>query len=251
MESRPGPHSTVAAHLVHLSHSSAVDRHECGHYDLHAGVGADAAGNDVVAGDAHHSARQYHRTGSDDSQCPRRHEVRRIVSGAVPRELRSERRECAGGLAGARRMRLVRHSNVDWRACPEHVGRCRLAAMEQSRSGSMDVVRGLLAGAGLDHSERSRRHQEARRLVRAPSARGWCDFAWLGDLSRRWPPVCARSIGAAAGAASPVLAVIPGCTDSERWLLGNSEPQHPGFHTLCEKPAVAGDRPGAWVCPPP
>ena len=63
------------------------------------------------------------------------------------------RRECAGDLTGARRMRVVRHSNLDWRACPEHVECRRVAAMEHFRSGRMDFLRGLLARAGLDHSQ--------------------------------------------------------------------------------------------------
>ena len=48
-----------AAHLVHLPHRRALDRHERGHHHLHARLRPDAAGHDVVAGDDHHPARQH------------------------------------------------------------------------------------------------------------------------------------------------------------------------------------------------
>ena len=47
--------------------------------------GPDAAGHDLVAGDADDPARQRDRARADDPQRARRHEVRRVVPGAVPR----------------------------------------------------------------------------------------------------------------------------------------------------------------------
>ena len=56
-----------------------------------------------------------HRAHSDDSQCARGHALRNSVSGLLPRVVRNSGRECAGDFARARRVRLVRNSNVDWR----------------------------------------------------------------------------------------------------------------------------------------
>ena len=73
------------AHVVHVQHRGAVDRHERRHHDVHARVRADDAGHDVVAGDGHDPARQHHRAHSDGAERARRHEVRHLVSGALPR----------------------------------------------------------------------------------------------------------------------------------------------------------------------
>ena len=47
LESRPRADAARAAHLVHLPHRRALDRHERGHHHLHARLGADAAGHDA------------------------------------------------------------------------------------------------------------------------------------------------------------------------------------------------------------
>ena len=52
----------------------------------------------------------------DDPQRARRHEVRRVVPGVVPRRVRREGRERAGDPARDRRVRMVRHPDVDRRA---------------------------------------------------------------------------------------------------------------------------------------
>ena len=64
VESGPRADAAGAPHLVHLSHRRALDRDERGHHHLHARLRADAAGHDVVAGDAHDPARQHHRAGA-------------------------------------------------------------------------------------------------------------------------------------------------------------------------------------------
>ena len=126
VDARTSPHSPlwnpdlaptplVAAHLVHVSHRRALDRHERGDHHLHACLRPDAAGHDVVAGDGHDPARQHHRPGPDGAQRPCRNEVRRLVSGAVPRQLRRARRQRAGDPAGAGRVRVVRHPDLDRR----------------------------------------------------------------------------------------------------------------------------------------
>ena len=69
------------------------------------------------------------RPRADDPQRARRHEVRRVVSRALPRQLRREGRERAGDPARARRVRLVRHSDVDWRPRAEHAARGGVAGV--------------------------------------------------------------------------------------------------------------------------
>ena len=151
LESRPRAHTARPAHLVHLQHRRALDRHERGDHHLHARLGPDAAGHDVVAGADHDPAGQHRRARADDPQRARRHEVRRVVSRAVPGQLRRQRRQRPGHAARDRRVRVVRHPDVDWRAGARHaaarglaglVRRCpaacgsRLARSGRSRSAS-------------------------------------------------------------------------------------------------------------------
>ena len=184
MERRSRADAVVPPHVVDLSHCSVVDRYERGDHDLHARVRPDAAGDDVVAGHAHHSSRQHHRPAADDSQRARRDEVRRVVSSAVPRQLWSEGRERPRDLARARRVRLVRHSNLDRGRRAQHAHRCCVACMERHRVGHLDIVRRVLARSGLDHPERARGHQETGRMVGAAPARRRRAAAWLGDCAR-------------------------------------------------------------------
>ena len=57
-----------------------------------------------------------HRAGADGSQRARRHEIRRVVSGVVPRGVRRQGRERPGDPARDRGVRVVRHSDLDRRA---------------------------------------------------------------------------------------------------------------------------------------
>ena len=180
MERRSGADAVVGAHVVDVSHRGVVDRHERGHHDLHARVRTDAAGDDVVAGHAHHSPRQHNRARADDPQRTRRYEVWRVVSRAVPRELRRERRERACRSARPRGVRMVRHSDVDRRRRLEYPDGRRVADMERHGGRHMDFVRGVLARSGVDHSERARGHQEARGVVCAAPARRRCAAARMG-----------------------------------------------------------------------
>ena len=170
----PGPRADASRppHVVHLPHRRALDRHERGHHHLHARVGADAAGDDVVAGDAHHPARQRHRAGADDPERACRDEVRRVVPGALPRQLRRRGAQRAGHAARARGVRVVRHPDLDRRPGAQHAARRRVA-----RRG-----RQLPAGIWISFAAfwlvqvwiivtRARGHQEARGLVGAAAAR--------------------------------------------------------------------------------
>ena len=81
----------------------------------------------MVAGDDDDPPGQRHRPGADDPERARRHEVRRLVSGVVPRRLRRERGERSGHPACAGRVRMVRDSDVDRRAGVERAAGRRLA----------------------------------------------------------------------------------------------------------------------------
>src|SRR5690349_9809987 len=56
VESRPRANAALATDVVHVSHRRALDWYERGHHHLYARIGPDAAGNDLVAGDAHDPA---------------------------------------------------------------------------------------------------------------------------------------------------------------------------------------------------
>ena len=247
VERRSCADAVIAAHVVDLSHRRVVDRHERGHHDLHARVRSDAAGDDVVAGDADHSSRQHHRAAADDSQRARGHEIRRVVSGAVPRELRCEGRERPCDPARAGRVRMVRHSDMDRGGRVEHTHRRGVAGVERHGVRHLDIVRGVLARSGLDHSERARGHQETGRMVGAAPARRRRAVAWMGGCARRRTRPHPRAVVAAAAAERAVLAVVPRRGHSERRLLGDAQPQHSRFHPLRAQSALAGVRAGAWA----
>ena len=89
-------------------------------------------------------ARQRDRADSDDSERARRNEVRHFVSRAVPRELRRAGRERAGDAARDRRVRLVRHSDVDRRARARRAASRGVAGMGGGSGSNVDRVRDLL-----------------------------------------------------------------------------------------------------------
>ena len=160
----------------------------------------------------HHPARQRDRPRADDPERARRHEVRHLVSGAVPRQLRRARRERPGdparasspaagsasrrGSAGSRSTRCSPRRGPAGRAC-------RAASGSRSRSsGSIEVC---------DHRARPRRHQDARGLVGAAAARRRRRCCWSGR-SRRGGGlghILAESRAAADGAQAPFWQLFP------------------------------------------
>ena len=186
------------------------------------------------------------RAGADDPQRPCRHEVRHVVSGAVPRQLRRARREHSGDPAGDRRLRLVRHSDVDWRAGVEHAARRGVAgagAACRATCGSRSRCSGLVQV--WHHPPRPRGHQEARRLVGAAAAGGGALLLLVGVRRGGGLGYILERIGAAADGARAVLAAVSRRADGQRRLLGDPQPEHPGLHPLRAQPAVAGARTGA------
>ena len=197
------------------------------------------------AGAHHHPARQRDRPDPDDPQRARRHEVRRVVSGVVPRRVRRARRERAGDPARDRRVRMVRHPDLDRRAGAADAADGGVAGVGERAGDDLDLVCDLLAGAGRDHHSRPRRHQAARGVVGAAAARRRCAAAVVGDRQRRRPgPHPVRSAEAAAGQHAVLDALSRGA-DRQRRLLGDAQPEHSRLHALRAEPALADARPGA------
>ena len=141
LESRPGTDFAREPDVVHVSHRRAVDRHERGDHHLHARLWPDAAGHELVAGARHHPARQRHCPRPDDPERPRRDEIRRVLSSAVPRGLRRERRQRARRAARDCGVRVVWHSDVDWRAGARNTADRGVAGLGQRAGQHLDLVR--------------------------------------------------------------------------------------------------------------
>ena len=191
-----------------------------------------------------------HRAGADDAQRARRHEVPASFPVLCRAALRRHGRQRAGAAARVRRLRLVRHPDLDWRAALHHADaarRCpRLASACPATCGSRFarfwVVQVAIIVRGLEGIKC------ARELVGAAarSAAARC-CSGLGEQPRRRPlgtSVSTRIVAPAEGARA-VLAALPGGADGQRRLLGDAQPQHPGLHALRAQPAVAGAGPGA------
>ena len=163
--------------------------------------------------------------------------------GAVPRELRRARRQHPGDAARDRRLRMVRHPDVDRRARARHAVHRGVAGLERgagrhraSRSRSFWLIQVAII------ARRHRGHQDARELRRAAAARRRASCCSSG----------ASGTAAGSGTSSPnrsdsraererlVLDALPAGAHRERRLLGDAQPQHPRLHALREEPALAG-----------
>ena len=85
LQPRPRPGADRAPHVDHVQLRGAVDLDGALHPHLHAGLGADGAGDELEAGAVHDPARQHHRAGPDPAQLAPRHEVRHPVPGVRAR----------------------------------------------------------------------------------------------------------------------------------------------------------------------
>ena len=131
----------------------------------------------------------------DDPQRACRHEVRRLVSRPLPRELRrAVARTCRPLLRALVACGWFGIQTWIGGAGIEHAGRRRVAGMEQRRRGHLDLVCRVLAGAGLDHPQRARGHQDGSKAGRRRccSAGGAVLLLWamragggLGQRARR------------------------------------------------------------------
>ena len=215
-------------------------------HDLHAGVRADAAGHDLVAGDADDPARQLDRARADDPQRARRHEVRRVVSGAVPRELRRARRERAGACCarsspaagsasrrGSAASRCTRCSPRPFRPGRESPGGVWIAF------GLFWLVQVAIIVRGLEGIKKLESWSAPLLLG------GGALLLALGDPARRRSRAHPRRVVATADRARAVLAAVSGRAHRERRLLGDAQPEHSRLHALRAQPAIAGARAGA------
>ena len=187
------------------------------------------------------------RAGADDPERARRHEVRRLVPGAVPRELRRAaartcRRCCArsspaagsasrpGSAALALNTLLARGvARLGRRAGQRRGSRSRSSGRSRSRSSS----------SGLEGIKKLESWSAPLLLAGGALLLGWAISRGGGSghiLDR---------VRAAADGARAVLAAVSGGAHRERRLLGDAQPQHPRLHPLRAQPALAGARPGA------
>ena len=92
-----------------------LDRDGGLHHHLHARRQPDRAGDELVAGHAHHPPWQPDRARADDAQRPSRHAIRDSVSRSPAGPVRHARVECSGADARARCLRLVWHPDLGGR----------------------------------------------------------------------------------------------------------------------------------------
>ena len=152
--------------------------------------------------------------------------------GVVPRRVRREGRQRAGDPARDRRVRMVRHPDLDRRARAAGAAHGGVAGMGERARIDLDLVCDLLARAGRDHHSRSRRHQVARGVVGAAAARRRRAAAVVGDRQRRRLDAHPLRSAEAAAGQHAVLDAVPRGADRERRLLGDAQPQHSRLHAL-------------------
>src|SRR6266540_458660 len=113
LQRRPRAGARGEAQLDDVQLRRALDQHGSLHSDLHARVGADRLGDELAAGALHDPARQHHCARSDPAQFASGDEIWNSLPGLRAGQLRRDRIEPAGVDAGARGLRLVRHSGLD------------------------------------------------------------------------------------------------------------------------------------------
>ena len=156
----PGPGPDREADLDHLQLPRPVGRHGDQHPDLAAGLRPDRPRDGLVPGALHDLPRQRPRPDPDAADQPRGHQVRHPVPGHRAGVVRHLRRQPAGPDARVRRLRLVRHPDLDRRH----------GAVRRHRSAAPDADGrrlGLDGGAGGSPSASATR----------PPSRGRCGCA--------------------------------------------------------------------------
>ncbi len=123
LESGSGADRPRAADLGLVSLRLALDRHDRRGAGLDARRRAGRAGHVGAASDRDGAARQPHRAGPAAPDRPCRRPPRRALCGARPRLVRHDRRPPAGARPRPRRLRLVRHPDLDRRRGAAHPAR--------------------------------------------------------------------------------------------------------------------------------
>ncbi len=185
----------------------------------------------------------------DDPERPRRHEVRRVVPGAVPRELRRHGRERPGDAARDCRVRLVRHPDVDRRAGARHVDARRLARL----------VRGARrpCGSRSPRSGRSRsriilRGLEGIKLLESWSAPlllggGLALLLWAIDAGGGLSRILGES-SRVQQARTPFWTLFPAALTANVGYWATLSLNIPDFTRYAQQPALAGARARRWDC---
>ena len=115
IQSRPGADYARAAHLDHLQLHRPLVLHVDGDHDVPACFIADRQGHGLEAGSGHSAAWKSHRACADAAECACWRTIRDSIPSIYSRAIWSAWRESAGDSAGGCRMRVVRHSVMDWR----------------------------------------------------------------------------------------------------------------------------------------
>ena len=249
----PRAHRSGAPHLDHLQLCRAVDLDGALHSHLHAGVGPDRRGHELVAGAPHDPARQHHRARADPAQLAPGHEVRHSVPGVRARGVRHPRLERAGADARAGGLRLVRHPGVDRRR-----RRCTCSSARCGRAGRT-LIAGNFGGhtptewmsfllfwglnifiiyRGMDLLRKV--ENWAAPFVLVMTARAGLVGADAGARARS-DPGAARASSTRWREFWPVFVPV---ADRDDRLLGDALAQHARLHALRPQPARAGGRPG-------
>ena len=186
---------------------------------------------------------------ADDPQRARRHEVRHLVSRALPRGVRRARREraraccarswrAAGSASrrGSARSRSTRCSRAAWPGWAERAG-----AASPSRSRSSGCVQVAIILRGIEGIKVLESWSAPLLLVGGVAA------ARLGHVARRRARRTSsrESARLQRPARRSFWTIFPAGAHGERRLLGDAQPQHPRLHPLRAQPALAGARPGA------
>ena len=237
-------------------HRRPVDLHVRLHPDLHARLVADRAGHELVAGRAHDLPRQPHRAGADGAQRPRRHPLRHPVPRLLPRVVRHPRRQRPGPAARLRRLRLVRHPDLDRRRGHLQDPRRRSSPTWPTLSqapGSASTPPQLgcfLAFWAINVFVIYRGIDSIRLLlnIKAPLliALGLLLLAWAYRRGGRLRADAQRSprSSSRAAASRAVLGLLLPRADRQRRLLGDAVAEHPRLLPLRPHAARPGPRPG-------
>src|SRR5574343_1095092 len=101
--------------MGHLELCRIMDQHEFVYSNVYAGQFADWRRNELVAGHPDYIFGKYNCADSDDSERACRREIRYSVSGVCTGQFRNQRGQYSSTASGIGGLRLVWHSNMDWR----------------------------------------------------------------------------------------------------------------------------------------
>ncbi len=244
LQCRSRTHGSRATHVGRLRVCRALGGHGHLHPELHAGGGAYRRWDVLAASACNHPARKFDCAGADDSECARRSEVRHSLPGVRAFRVRRARRKHSvrGSRAGG--LRLVRHSNVDWRASDPYDSALAVERLARCARRRVDLLLCILGHEYLHRAARLGFHQVSRRLGRAfPDCRFDCS-AGVGLHARRrmGADVSGRKQIQISRRIPSLLYCFP---HRHGGFLVHASVKHLRFHALCAEPARAGARPGA------